>query len=77
MAAGLISAGTELHLSQGGTNATGTVSTQGEIVVDGVAFSAVSGAALTALNSGRDQTAQVLASNGWITWHIGSPPAPC
>ncbi len=76
VAAGLISAGTELHLSQGGTTATGTVSTQGEIVVDGVAHNSVSKAAQTALNSGRDETAQVLAANGWITWHIGSPVGP-
>ncbi|MEJ9079321.1 excinuclease ABC subunit C [Gordonia malaquae] len=76
VAAGLISAGTELHLSQGGTTATGTVSTQGEIVVAGVAYSSVSKAAQTALNSGRDQTAHVLSSNGWITWHIGSPTGP-
>ena len=76
MAAGLISAGTELHLSQGGTTATGIVSTQGEIVVDGVAHSSVSKAAQTALNSDRDEAAQVLSSNGWITWHIGSPTGP-
>lgn len=76
VAAGLISAGTELHLSQGGSTATGTVSTQGEIVVDGVAYTSVSKAAQTALNSGRDQSAQVLSSNGWITWHIGSPTGP-
>ncbi|UZF54068.1 excinuclease ABC subunit C [Gordonia polyisoprenivorans] len=76
VAAGLISAGTKLHLSQGGTTATGTVSTQGEIVVDGVAYSSVSKAAQTALNSGRDEAAQVLSSNGWITWHIGSPTGP-
>ncbi|MCK0440315.1 excinuclease ABC subunit C [Gordonia alkaliphila] len=76
VAAGLISAGTELHLSQGGTTATGTVSTQGEIVVDGVAYSSVSKAAQTALNSGRDEAAQVLSSNGWVTWHIGSLAGP-
>ena len=76
VAAGLISAGTELHLSQSGTAAAGTVSTQGEIVVDGVAYSSVSKAAQTALNSGRDEAAQVLSSNGWITWHIGGPTGP-
>ncbi len=76
VAAGLISAGTELHLTQGGTTATGTVSTQGEIVVNGVAYNSVSKAAQIALNSGRDQTAQVLSSNGWVTWHIGSPTGP-
>lgn len=76
VAAGLISAGAELHLSQGGTTATGTVSTQGEIVVDGVAYSSVSKAAQTALNSGRDEAAHVLSSNGWTAWHIGSPTGP-
>lgn len=76
VAAGLISAGTELHLSQGGTTAAGIVSPQGEIVVDGVAHSSVSKAAQTALNSDRDKAAQVLSSNGWITWHIGSPTGP-
>ena len=76
VAAGLISAGTELHLSQAGTTATGIVSPQGEIVVDGVAHSSVSKAAQTALNSDRDEAAQVLSSNGWITWHIGGPTGP-
>lgn len=76
VAAGLISAGTELHLNQGGTTATGTVSTQGEIVVDGVAYNSVSTAAQTALNNAREETAHVLSSNGWTTWHIGSPTGP-
>ena len=49
---------------------------KGEIVVDGVAYSSVSKAAQTALNSGRDEATQVLSSNGWITWHIGSPTGP-
>ncbi|WP_287016105.1 hypothetical protein [Gordonia sp. (in: high G+C Gram-positive bacteria)] len=76
VAAGLISAGTELYLSQGGTTATGTVSTQGEIVVGGVAYASPSKAAQNALNSGRADANKVLSSNGWITWHIGSLAGP-
>ena len=75
MAAGLISAGTELHLSQAGTTATGIVSPRRDRV-DGVAHSSVSKAAQTAPNSDRDEAAQVLSSNGWITWHIGGPTGP-
>jgi len=76
VAAGLINAGTELYLSQGGTTANGTVSTQGEILVDGVAYAAPSRAAQNALNSGRDDASKVLSSNGWVTWRVGSLTGP-
>lgn len=65
LAAGLLRAGAELHLSQGGRTATGTVTTAGEVIVAGVAYASPSKAAQQALG--------LQSSNGWTTWHVGSP----
>lgn len=65
---GLIEAGEKLYLSQGGVERTATVTAEGEIVVEGVAYTSPSSAAANAL---RYQSA-----NGWITWHVGSADGP-
>lgn len=68
LAAGLLSAGAELHLSQGGTTAYGSVTAAGQILVDGVAYGSPSKAAATALG--------LTSSNGWTTWHVGDLSGP-
>jgi hypothetical protein len=42
----------------------GTVTANGEIIVNGVTYTTPSSAAAAALN--------LQSSNGWITWHVGS-----
>jgi len=68
LAAGLLSAGAELHLSQCGTTARGSVTAAGQVLVDGVAFGSPSKAAATALG--------LTSSNGWTTWHVGDMNGP-
>ena len=68
LAGGLLRAGAELHLSQGGKTGTASVTTTGELVVSGVAYASPSKAAATAL----DQQ----SSNGWTAWHVGSLTGP-
>lgn len=68
LAAGLLTAGAELHLSQGGTMARGSVTAAGQILVDGVAYGSPSRAAATALG--------LRSSNGWTTWHVGDLNGP-
>ncbi len=68
VAAGLIRAGEQVHLSQGKVTANGSVTATGEIVVDGVAYAAPSRAAAKALG--------LQSSNGWTTWHVGSIDGP-
>jgi hypothetical protein len=68
LAAGVLSGGAELHLSQGGTTARGSVTAAGEILVNGVAYSSPSTAAATALG--------LTSSNGWTTWHVGDIKGP-
>ncbi len=68
LAAGLLQAGAELHLQQGGRTGKGTVTTQGEVIVGSVAYQSPSRAAAEALG--------VQSSNGWDTWHVGSPSGP-
>lgn len=68
VASGLIRAGEEVHLSQAGATAKGSVTAAGEIVVDGVAYASPSRAAAKALG--------LQSSNGWTTWHVGSPQGP-
>jgi len=68
VAAGLLPAGTTLYLSQGGTTASASVTTAGEVVVDGVAYASPSKAAATALG--------LQSSNGWTTWHVGDLTGP-
>jgi hypothetical protein len=68
VAAGLLRAGAELRLSQGGRFANATVSTFGELIVDGVAYASPSKAASTALG--------LQSSNGWTTWHVDDLSGP-
>ena len=68
LAAGLLRAGAQVHLSQGGKAASGTVTTSGEIIVAGVAYASPSKAAQQALG--------LQASNGWTTWHVGDMKGP-
>jgi hypothetical protein len=68
LAAGLLRAGAELVLTQGGRTATASVSTSGEVVVAGVSYRSPSRAAATALG--------MQSSNGWTTWHVGSMAGP-
>lgn len=68
LAAGLLLAGAELHLSQGGKIRTGKVTTSGEIIVNGVAYASPSKAGAVALG--------LKANNGWDTWRVGSLSGP-
>lgn len=68
LAAGLLRAGAEVHLSQGGRTASGSVTTTGEIIVAGVAYASPSKAAQQALG--------LQSSNGWTTWHVGDLKGP-
>jgi hypothetical protein len=68
LAAGLLRAGVQLHLSQGGRVATGSVTTSGEVIVGGVAYASPSKAAQQALG--------LQSSNGWTTWHVGDQKGP-
>jgi len=68
LAAGLLSAGAELHLSRGGTTAHGPVTAARQILVDGVAYASPSKAAAVALG--------LKSSNGWTTWHVGDLDGP-
>lgn len=68
VAAGLLRAGAELHLSQGGRTGRATVTTSGELIVDGVAYASPSKAAATALG--------LRSSNGWTTWHLDDLSGP-
>jgi Restriction Enzyme Adenine Methylase Associated len=68
VAAGLVRAGAELRLSQGGRLAKATVSTSGELIVEGVAYASPSKAAATALG--------LQSSNGWTTWHVDDLSGP-
>ncbi|WP_285725109.1 excinuclease ABC subunit C [Psychromicrobium xiongbiense] len=68
MSAGLLRAGVSVHLAQGGREATGRVSTSGEIIIAGVAYASPSKASAVALG--------LQSSNGWTTWHVGSLAGP-
>jgi hypothetical protein len=68
LAAGLLAAGAELHLSQGGTTARGSVTATGEILIDGVAYGSPSRAAASALG--------LQSSNRWTTWRVGDLSGP-
>jgi hypothetical protein len=68
LANGLLRAGAQLHLSQGGRTATASVTTAGEVIVAGVAYNSVSRAAAAALG--------LQSSNGWTTWHVGDLKGP-
>lgn len=68
VSAGLIAAGEKLHLEQGAVRAEGSITTDGSIVVNNVAYASPSRAAAKALN--------LQSSNGWTTWHVGSLSGP-
>jgi len=68
LAAGLLHAGVELHLSQGGKLGVGKVTTTGGIIVNGVAYASPSKAAAVALG--------LKSSNGWDAWRVGSLLGP-
>lgn len=68
VSSGLLRAGETLHLKQGKVEASGAVTSDGEIVVRGVAHSSPSAAAAAALG--------LQSSNGWTTWHVGSLLGP-
>lgn len=65
VSSGLIRAGDTLHIKQARMQATGQVTTDGEILVDEVAYKSPSKAAATALHK--------QSSNGWAMWHVGGP----
>lgn len=68
VSSGLIRAGETLYLKQGRTEARGSVTADGEIVVRGVAYKSPSSAAASALG--------LQSSNGWITWRVGALDGP-
>lgn len=68
VSSGLLQAGHALFLSQAGKKAEGSVTADGEIIVRGVSFKSPSAAAKFVLEG--------QASNGWMTWKIGSHAGP-
>lgn len=68
LASGLLQAGAELHFGRAGKVGTGKVTTSGEIIVNGVAYSSPSKASTVALG--------LKGSNGWEEWHVGSLSGP-
>ncbi|PRA06582.1 excinuclease ABC subunit C [Arthrobacter sp. MYb229] len=65
VSSGLLQAGHALYLSQAGREAEGSVTADGEIIVRGVSYKSPSAAAKIVLDG--------QASNGWMTWKVGSP----
>lgn len=68
VSSGLLRAGEALYLKQGGVEAVGSVTADGEILVRGVAYRSPSSAAANAL--------QLRSSNGWTTWRVGMLSGP-
>lgn len=68
LAAGLLQAGAELYFSRSGKTAKSTVTANGELIVNGVAYTSPSKAGVVALG--------LKATNGWDSWHVGSPTGP-
>lgn len=65
VSSGLLQAGHALYLSQAGREAEGSVTADGEVIVRGVSYKSPSAAAKIVLDG--------QASNGWMTWKVGSP----
>ena len=68
LAAGLLSAGTVLTFDRAGEHAEASVTADGQLVVDGKAFTSPSKAAQTALN--------LKAANGWTSWRLDGGSGP-
>ncbi|MFT4052831.1 MAG: GIY-YIG nuclease family protein [Microbacterium sp.] len=68
VSSGLVRGGETLHLRQGAVEATGTVTSDGEIIVRGVTYRSPSAAAASAL--------RLQSSNGWTAWHVGTLTGP-
>jgi hypothetical protein len=68
LGAGLLQAGSSLHLTRGGRREQATVTGDGEIIVNGVAYASPSRAAKEAIGG--------MAANGWEDWRVGSPAGP-
>jgi RAMA domain-containing protein len=68
LAAGLLQAGAECYFPRSGRTARSTVTAAGELIVNGVAYASPSKAGAVALG--------LKATNGWDSWHVGSPTGP-
>lgn len=66
LAAGLITAGATLVFERAGKTAEATVTSDGQIVVDGKAYGSPSRAAAEALG--------LKAANGWVSWELAGQP---
>jgi Restriction Enzyme Adenine Methylase Associated len=71
LAEGLLLAGAELHCSRAGNHGVGTVSPDGQIIVNGVGYTAPSLAA--GISLGATSSA---GYGGWEIWHVGSLAGP-
>ncbi|MBC9731939.1 excinuclease ABC subunit C [Nocardioides marmotae] len=71
LAEGLLHAGAELHCARAGKHGVGTVAPDGQIIVNGVGYTAPS------LAAGISLGAQSSAGyGGWELWHVGSLSGP-
>lgn len=68
LAAGLVSAGAPLTFARAGKKATGTITADGQIVVDGKAYTSPSTAAAAGLG--------LKATNGWVSWRLDDGAGP-
>jgi hypothetical protein len=68
LAAGLVSAGTPLTFARAGKKATGKITADGQIVVDGKAYTSPSTAAAAGLG--------LKATNGWVSWRLNEGSGP-
>lgn len=71
LAEGLLHAGVELHCTRAGKHGLGTVAADGQIIVNGVGYTAPSLAAGISLGA-----ASSAGYGGWEIWHVGSPAGP-
>ena len=68
LAAGLLSAGALLTFQRAGKTAEASVTADGQLVVDGKAYSSPSRAASTSLG--------LKAANGWVSWRLDAGAGP-
>ena len=71
LAEGLLHAGVELHCTRAGKHGVGTVAPDGQIIVNGVGYTAPSLAA--GISLGATSSA---GYGGWEIWHVGSLAGP-